>query len=459
MQLIKIYRRYIHDVQIALEALVANKVKSFLTALGIMFGVGAVISMMAIGRGAQAEVLEQIKMIGANNILISPATKLNSESSEKSVGSITLSKGLNLADIEAIKDILPTVSASSPIINEPSNVLYNGQTQTAMIHGVSPAFFKALNMTMEIGHYFTTKHAADGSAVCVIGYNIYRRFFNNDNPIGKYIKCGRVWLKVIGVIEDRSATAGNPGTDIGASNDKIFTPAQTMLIRFRDKGKINPDVMEGMARGGVGFIHMGSSIIMRNGNDTETPSSSNKTEDQVDQIIVQIENSDQLSTSASVIERLLMRRHAQQKDFTITIPELLLKQQQETNDIFNIVLGAIAGISLIVGGIGIMNIMLASVWERIREIGTRQALGATQKDIVVQFLSESILISISGGIIGIVLGITLAYIIEISADIETIISSFSIIIAFCVSVSVGIIFGYLPAKRAAAQNPVDSLRH
>jgi putative ABC transport system permease protein len=138
---------------------------------------------------------------------------------------------------------------------------------------------------------------------------------------------------------------------------------------------------------------------------------------------------------------------------------LLLKQQQKTNDIFNLVLGAIASISLIVGGIGIMNIMLASVWERIREIGTRQAIGASRKDIIVQFLSESTLISVSGGVIGIVLGIALAYIIEFMSDIKTIVSFFSVIIAFGVSASVGIIFGYLPAKRAANQDPVESLRH
>ncbi len=459
-KLISLYRRYIHDVQIALEALVANKVKSLLTALGIMFGVGAVISMMAIGRGAQAEVLAQIEMIGANNILITPGNQsdANNADNESSIRQVNLSKGLNLSDVMAINEVLPTIAACSPVINKSSTVLYKSKTQSVLMHGVIPSFFEALNMEMTIGRYFSNSQTENGRAVCVIGYDIYRNLFNNSNPIGKYIKCGRVWLKVIGVIEDRPSVSGSPGTDIGASNNKIYIPAQTMLIRYKDKGKVKSDVMEGLTRGGAAFIHSGGVISL--GNLGGSPSKSdNSSQHQIDQIVVQIKDSEQLSSSAKVIERLILRRHAGQKDFTITIPELLLKQQQETTDIFNIVLGAIAGISLIVGGIGIMNIMLASVWERIKEIGTRQALGATQKDIIVQFLSESVLISISGGILGIALGIALAYIIEISADIDTIISAFSVLIAFFVSVTVGIVFGYLPARRAANQDPVESLRH
>lgn len=165
-----------------------------------------------------------------------------------------------------------------------------------------------------------------------------------------------------------------------------------------------------------------------------------------------------LSASADVIKRMLLRRHSDIYDFEVTVPELLLKQQQKTNDIFNIVLGAIASISLIVGGIGIMNIMLASVWERIREIGTRQAIGASRKDIIVQFLSESTLISVTGGMIGVILGVVLAHAIHVMADIETIVTLFSVVVAFGVSATVGIVFGYLPAKRAAEQDPVESLR-
>ena len=171
-----------------------------------------------------------------------------------------------------------------------------------------------------------------------------------------------------------------------------------------------------------------------------------------------MKETEQLSESANIIKRLLLRRHSELYDFEVTIPELLLKQQQKTKNIFNVVLGAIAGISLIVGGIGIMNIMLASVLERIREVGVRQAVGAKQKDIIAQFLAESTLISVSGGIIGILLGIALSKIITAVFHIKTIVSFFSIFIAFGVSVLVGVLFGYLPAKRAAENDPVISLR-
>ncbi len=179
---------------------------------------------------------------------------------------------------------------------------------------------------------------------------------------------------------------------------------------------------------------------------------------QLDKIIVQVNETAQLQPTTDVLSRMLQRRHNNVADFKIIVPELLLKQQQRTKDVFNIVLGAIASISLIVGGIGIMNIMLASVLERVREIGTRQAIGASKKDIIVQFLAESILISIVGGLIGILLGIILSRLITHFADILTIVSPFSVFIAFGVSAAVGIVFGYIPAKRAASQDPVESLR-
>ncbi|MEA3443378.1 MAG: FtsX-like permease family protein, partial [Bacteroidota bacterium] len=179
---------------------------------------------------------------------------------------------------------------------------------------------------------------------------------------------------------------------------------------------------------------------------------------QLDKIIVQVNETEHLTPTTEVIQRFLLRRHSGVPDFEITVPELLLKQQQRTKDIFNIVLGAIASISLIVGGIGIMNIMLASVMERIREIGTRQAIGATRKDIVVQFLAESTLISLVGGIIGVVLGILFSNLITRFADISTIVSPFSVLIAFGVSAGIGILFGYMPAKRASERDPVESLR-
>jgi putative ABC transport system permease protein len=246
---------------------------------------------------------------------------------------------------------------------------------------------------------------------------------------------------VIGVIEKRNFAGSGSGTmAISSTDNSIIIPVKTMLLRFRNRALIRGDQVK-LASSGQG-----------------PTSTKNEDINQLDKIIVRVKETQQLTATAKVIGNMLMRKHNDIRDFDVSIPELLLKQQQKTKNIFNIVLGAIAGISLIVGGIGIMNIMLASVMERIREIGTRQAIGASRKDIVFQFLSESTLISVAGGLIGIILGVALTKIIQTMFDIKTIISIFSIFVSFGVSVFIGITFGYLPAKKAAEKDPVESLR-
>ncbi len=455
-----IYRRYLHDVVIAMEAILANKMKSFLTALGIMFGVAAVISMLAIGKGAQQEVMEQIKLVGVNNIIISPSSQSllspeaggesgNGEGNSKQ----RFSRGLTLLDAQSIQETIPSVNKVSPVVSLSYYAIKQGKSYPVVLEGVSADYFELLNIGLREGKIFSEEQSDKGVPVCVIGDNIRARFFNQDNPIGQYIKCGQVWLKVIGVIEPRDFTASaSDEMGISSSDNTIIIPVKTMLLRFKDRSAIQPETMDNMAGGGMVFF-------MGGGNEDESAKTkSTERRDQLDKIIVQVKETEQLSVTADVIKRLMLRRHSEIYDFEVTVPELLLKQQQKTNEIFNIVLGAIAGISLIVGGIGIMNIMLASVWERIREIGTRQAIGASRKDIVVQFLAESTLISVTGGIIGVIIGVLLAHLIQITADIKTIVSLFSVLIAFCVSATVGIVFGYIPAKRAASQDPVESLR-
>jgi putative ABC transport system permease protein len=225
-------------------------------------------------------------------------------------------------------------------------------------------------------------------------------------------------------------------------------------LRFKDRARIN----EGSLNAG------GSQTVVYSGNSMMSFSSSSSGEDdanyhQLDRIVVQVDESENLTATTDILTKMLNRRHLGVEDFQITVPELLLKQEQRTKDIFNIVLGAIAGISLLVGGIGIMNIMLASVMERIREIGVRRSVGATKRDIIFQFLSEATLISISGGLFGIFLGVIMARTIMETTDILTIVSAWSIVISFGVAASVGIVFGYLPARKAAQQDPVTSLRH
>ena len=454
-----LYRRYIHDVIIAIEAIKANKMKSFLTALGIMFGVAAVISMLAIGKGAQQEVLEQIKLVGVNNIIVTPSSQsllspdnggVQQEESGKSKK--RFSRGLTLIDVMSISEVLPTVNKISPVISMSYYAIKEGKSYPVVLEGVSPEYFELLNMDIELGRKFSEVQAQKSLPVCVIGANIRSHFFNLDDPIGQYIKCGKEWLKVIGVIEKRDfTTSASDEMGISSSDNRIIIPVKTMLLRFKDRSAIKPETMDNM----VGGERM---VVFGGGEGEAPPAKARERNNQLDKIIIQVKETEQLSSTANVIKRLLLRRHSDLFDFEVTVPELLLKQQQKTNEIFNIVLGAIAGISLIVGGIGIMNIMLASVWERIREIGTRQAIGASRKDIVVQFLAESTLISVLGGIIGVIMGVLLAHLIQVTADIKTIVSFFSVVVAFCVSATVGIVFGYLPAKRAASQDPVESLR-
>ena len=454
-------RRYFHDVVIAFEAIMANKLKSILTGLGIIFGVAAVISMLAIGNGAQQEILEQIKLVGVNNIIIKPIIEERIESEEGEKEKAKFSPGLNLADVKAIQQILPTINQVSPEIELNSFAIRDMNHEAIKVLGIDDNYFKLFNLVLQEGNNFNEHQVVHGTAVCVIGANIRMKFFPKDNPMGKSIKVGHVWLNVIGILEKRDAYVGSTEKlGISNTNDRIFIPAKTMLNRYMNRGIVNTKKASGgnafQIFGGGGGMHIISSIMATSNEEgvSEVPNYH-----QLDKIVVQVETTEDLNPTTEILSRLLLRRHNGVLDFEITVPELLLKQQQRTKDIFNIVLGAIASISLIVGGIGIMNIMLASVMERIREIGTRQAIGASRKDIIIQFLSESTLISIVGGIIGIILGMILAKLINELADIKTIVSNFSVFIAFGVSATVGIVFGYIPAKRAADQDPVESLRH
>ena len=445
-----ILQRYGHDISSGIEAIFTNKIKSFLTALGIIFGVAAVISMLAIGNGAQQEILEQIKMVGVNNIIIAPTQLTSSEeNTEESSGSgpqistKKFSKGLTLIDAESIDKVIPSVSKVCPVISFNYSAILNGKSNPVVLEGINNKYFELFNISLQNGDLFTEQQMKNGFPVCIIGDNVRNVLFNQEDPIGKTIKCGQTWLKVIGVIERRDFTASaSDEMGISSTDNKIFIPAKTVLMRYKNRALIRADEVEEL-------------MASRDENANNQKENLN----QLDKIIVQVDETEYLSSTAEIIRRMLLRRHNGLYDFEVTIPELLLKQQQRTKRIFNVVLGVIAGISLIVGGIGIMNIMLASVMERIREIGVRQAIGASKKDIIVQFLAESTIISISGGILGIILGIVLSKTITAVFEINTIVSAFSIIISFGVSVIIGITFGYLPAKRASAQDPVDSLRY
>ncbi len=451
-------KRYFHDIVIAFESILANKLKSILTALGIIFGVAAVISMLAIGNGAQQEILEQIEMVGVNNIVITPIVEEKSgEDNGETEGNgnekkSKFSRGLTLKDAESIKQIIPSVQKTSPEVSLNSFVMQAGKRSSAKIIGVSKDYFDLYNLSVQDGSFFNTYQEDHGIQVCIIGANIKSKFFSQTDPIGQYLKFGNIWLKVIGVLKKSNVTiTAFEDSGVNVYNDNLYIPVKTMLMRFQNRALINTRNMQS-----VSTFRMGGYFSMRSTSPNQNTSSNYH---QLDKITIQVEETGQLSSTAKVLSRMILRRHSDVKDFEITVPELLLKQQQRTKDVFNIVLGAIASISLIVGGIGIMNIMFASVMERIKEIGTRMAIGAKKKDIVIQFLSEAILISVTGGFIGVFLGIVISKMIAAFADILTIVSPFSVLVAFGVSALVGVVFGYSPAKRAAEKDPIESLRY
>jgi putative ABC transport system permease protein len=347
-----------------------------------------------------------------------------------------------MKDLAAIKKTIPVINQISPQITKDTYVVQSGIRRSAKLHGVEPAFFNLFNINLLDGEMFSIYQLEHGLPVCIISEDLSMRFFSSIKVAGKKIKSGKVWLTIIAVAEKRTVGESTGKLGLSSGQDVIYVPVQTMLLRFENRALITA-------------ADLVSNDDENNGQKSTTTKSNYN---QLDKIIVQVKETEQLKPTTEIIERILKRRHLDVEDFDVIIPELLLKQQQRTKDIFNIVLGAIAGISLLVGGIGIMNIMLASVLERIKEIGTRMALGATRKDIVVQFIAESTIISISGGLIGIVLGFILSALVTRFAGILTIVSPGSVIVAFGISVSVGIIFGYMPAQRAAQQDPVVSLR-
>lgn len=448
--------RLLANLEIAIGAVIANKIRSLLTALGIIFGVAAVIAMLAIGNGAQREILDQIKLVGVNNIVIKPIIEQKEEKIEEEVGKKEKKKfspGLTLRDVDNIKDIIPNLSMVSPEIILETFIIRSGLRRSAKLVGVQPEYFEMYNFELEEGQVFKGDQLISGSSVCVIGRAIKSKFFPTENPIGKSIKVGPHWLTIIGVLKERLVSESSISKlGIRDFNMDVYIPLQSLLVRYRNRELITAEALRKAA--------MASRGMWVSGGQQEDPQAEEKKNyHQLDRLVIQVNETEKLIATAEILSRILTRRHYNLVDFEIEIPELLLKQQQRTNDIFNYVLGAIAGISLLVGGIGIMNIMLASVLERIKEIGLRMAVGAQKSDVVQQFLFEAVMISISGGLIGVALGVTMALTISKLANIPTVISAASIILAFGVAATVGLIFGIAPARKAASQNPIASLRY
>ena len=440
-------QRTLFNFRLALEGVMANQLRAILTALGIIFGVGAVIAMLAIGTGAKQSILDQMKLIGTNNIVIKSVQSSDTVAEEESTNQAggngqnkekkVWSPGLTVRDVAVLEDLIPTVEAVSPEILLPINIVRGSKHQKGRCIGVTNTFFELSNLEVEKGNAFHPVHMEVGKPVCIIGKNIEKKFFSEGQVLGEKIKCGNVWLTIIGVLDKRITTKESlSNLGIRDYNSDIYIPISTALLRFQNRALVNKKDIESR----------------RN----QSKSSTNY--HQLDRVVLRVEDHKQLQATADIAARMLKRRHRDQLDFEVEVPELLLQQQQKTQDTFNFVLAVIAGISLLVGGIGIMNIMLASVLERIKEIGIRRSLGATENDIVLQFLFEAIFISLIGGLIGVILGVVAAKAIASYADIPTIVSTWSVLLSFFVAASVGLVFGLLPAQKAAKQDPIKALR-
>jgi putative ABC transport system permease protein len=444
----------------ALEAVRHNTLRAGLTSLGIMFGVASVIAMLAIGKGAEQEVLGQMRLLGSNNVVITPLveqTDGSTDAAEAPTRQIKrFSPGLSYADAQALPRVVDAIDAVSAEVVVNSSFTREGSRRSGKVVGVDPDYFRILNLSLGQGRWFSAEQVEQGLPVAIIGHAVRVRFFSTEPAVGGRLKVGGVWLTVIGVLEDRRVS-GEVVQRLGIrdANMDVYIPVRTMLRRIRDRAQLTARDIELASRPQEGVVVVGADEAP----ETEEQRTERTNRNQLDRIIVRVEDSRLVPAVAEVTQRMLARRHNDVVDFEVNVPELLLRQEQRARTIFNVVLGAIASISLLVGGIGIMNIMLASVLERIREIGVRRAVGATRRDIALQFLGEAVLISLAGGIAGVLLGTAFSYGIQRLADIDTIISGMSVAVAFGVSVAVGIVFGLVPARRAADQDPITSLRH
>jgi putative ABC transport system permease protein len=409
--------------------------------------------MLAIGNGAEQEILAQMKLLGANNIVVTPIVEQQEGKIEKDDGKKQTKKfspGLSALDAQAIRSTIPAVGATSSEVVVNSVVTREGHHRSGKVVGVDSSYFEVMNLKVAEGAGFAPYHYAKAIPVAVIGPGVKSRFFTTENPIGHTIKLGSQWLTVVGVLGDRKvSTESAKRLGIRDVEMDVYVPLSTMLLRFRNRSEVTQSDIEVASK-------QDNSV---DSTETEDQRLEKKNYHQLDKVIVQVRNSADVTAVADVVRRMLQRRHNDVTDFEISVPELLLKQEQRTKTIFNVVLGAIASISLIVGGIGIMNIMLASILERIKEIGVRRAMGATQAEIQAQFLTEAVMISVAGGVAGIVLGVVFAAAIERLAHISTIVSALSVVLAFGVSVAVGLVFGFVPATNAAKQDPIVCLRY
>jgi putative ABC transport system permease protein len=408
------------DMRMGLENLLAHKLRSLLTMLGMICGVAAVVSMLSIGAGAQQQVMAFIENLGVRNLIIEAREATDWQTMNKMRA---LSPGLTFNDMRLVQANVPAISALSPRKRfTPTALLPRPGRDMPVVFGVAPEYQSIAGLGIAEGRFFDADDSRRAAAVAVLGDGIADALFPSSSPLGQHIKVNEQWLRVIGVTRPQmTAPRGTAGLPADDRNNLIYVPVWTAILRLEDQ--------------------------------------TSAFKDEIDGLFVQVANTDASPVAAEAIRGLLDETHRRAGDYSLVVPAELLAEQRRTQQIFQMVMVAIASISLLVGGIGIMNIMLASVLERTREIGVRRAVGATQAEVVRQFLIEATIISGLGGLLGVVVGILISRLVAYFAEWTTVITPFSVVLAFTVSVAVGLLFGVYPARKAARLDPVKALHY
>jgi putative ABC transport system permease protein len=411
---------WLPDLRRSVENLLMHKLRSLLTMLGMIFGVAAVLSMLSIGAGAQQQVMAFIEDLGVRNLIVEAREATDWQQLQKMRQQ---SPGLTSHDVRAMKATVEGLDTLTPRKRfTPTKVVPKPQSEVPAVYGVEPTYQRLAGLGLIGGRFFTDEEAARAAPVCVLGEAARVGLFGIDDPIGRFIKVNEQWFRVIGIAGPQAVVQGEvAGLPAQDRNNLIYVPTGAAMFRLED--------------------------------------TYSELRDEIDGVYLRLKPDTDMTAAAATVRGILAASHRGADDYSLVVPAELLAEQQRTKRIFDIVMVALASISLLVGGIGIMNIMLASVLERTPEIGLRRALGARQTDIIRQFVIETTLIAVIGGTLGLLLGLTMSRLIASFAGWSTIVTGGSLLLAFSVSVLVGLVFGVYPAMKAARLDPVQALHY
>jgi len=402
-----------------LSSLFVHKLRSLLTMLGMIFGVGAVVAMLSITAGVQQQMISFIEQLGVNNVIVEAREAVDRDELQ---ATRQISPGLSFRDFRAIAENTQGIVAMTPRKRfKPAKVFPKISQDPPMLIGVLPNYPQINTLKLVAGRFFNSEENEASAPVCVLGEKAKVNLLGYGDAVGGYVKVNDVWLQVVGVMAPLGSDSEVEGLQASDKNNQVIAPLHTVMRRFDDNNSYMKDEIDGI------YMRVGAGV-------------------------------DSIAT-AEVVRTILTATHKDAGDFSVVVPAGLLEQRRRTQLIFEVVMICIAGISLLVGGIGIMNIMLATVLERTREIGIRRAIGARQGDIIRQFLIEAVLISIVGGLIGIAAGFSGSRVIALIAGWSTVVTAASIVVAFGVSVFIGLLFGIYPAVQAAKLDPIEAIRY